>query len=304
MAIAAFTPLRRSLAPRRRIIGAAYAVAIADVAVGVVLAAAMLAEFAPIVDRWALLKPAHAWLNVFGFLSVVIATSLVHLAPTIAGSRIRSRRSAVVAISALLVGAPVVALGFALGSDLVARIGASVRLVGSLALAVHGVAIRRDRGTWTTDPRWHRMAAWSITIAPLWFVVAVAIAAGRILWLGAVPAAWSIDLLTAPLVLGWLVQVLVGSWTHLVPAIEPAMRTHAVQRAVLGRWATARLFLLNIGIVLVVAGQFSGASALTASGAAGCLTVVAAALTVLVAAAVATGRREPQAIPAARSGGG
>ena len=305
VAVAAFAPLPGSLAPRRRIIGAAYAVAIVEVAVGVVLATAMLAGFGPVVDRWALLKPAHAWLNVFGFVSVVIATSLVHLAPTVAGSRIRPRRSAVVAMAALVVGAPVVALGFALGSDLVARMGASFELAGGLALAVHGLVVQRDRGTWATDPRWHLMAGWSIAAAPIWFVVAVAIASGRILQLGATPAAWSIELLAPPLVLGWLVQVLIGSWTHLVPAIGPGdLARHAAQRAVLGRWATARLLLLNTGIVLVVAGQISGAPGLTAAGAAGCLTAIAASLAMLIVAALATGRREPQAIRVAPSGGG
>ena len=305
VAVVAFAPLRGSLAPRRRIIGAAYAIAIAEVATGVVLATAMLAGYDPVVDRWALFKPAHAWLNVFGFLSVVVATSLMHLAPTVAGSRIRPRASAVVAIVALLVGAPVVSVGFALGSDVVAQLGACIELVGAVALAVHGLVVRRDRGTWTTDPSWHRMAAWSIAVAPLWFVVAVAIAAGRILQLGVTPAAWSIDLLAAPLVLGWLVQVLVGSWTHLVPAIGPGdLATHAAQRAVLGRWASARLLLLNGGIVLVIAGQLSGASALTRVGAGACLTAVAAALAVLITAAVAAGRREPQAMRVAPSGGG
>ena len=305
VAVVAFAPLRGSLAPRRRIIGAAYAVAIAEVAVGVVLATAMLAGYGPVVDRWALLKPAHAWLNVFGFLSVVIATSLIHLAPTVSGSRIRPRASAIVAIVALLVGAPVVALGFAVGSDLVARLGAGIELVGALALAAHGLAVRRDRGRWTTDPRWHRMAAWSITAAPLWFVVAVAIASGRILLLGAVPAAWAIELLAVPLVLGWFVQVLIGSWTHLVPAIGPGdLATHAAQRAILGRWATARLLLLNTGIVLVVVGQLSGASAMTGIGAGACLAAVGVALAVLIVAAIAPGRREPQAMPVASFGGG
>ena len=305
VAIAAFAPLRGSLAPRRRVIGAGYAVAIAEVATGVVLATAMLAGYGPVVDRWALLKPAHAWLNVFGFLSVVIATSLMHLAPTVAGSRIQPRTSAVVAIAMLLVGAPVVALGFALGFDPVARLGAMIELVGALALAVFGLAVRRNRGTWTTDPRWHRMAGWSIAAAPLWFVVAVAVAGGRILQLGATPAAWSIDLLAAPLVLGWLVQVLIGSWTHLVPAIGPGdMARHAAQRAILGRWATARLLLLNTGIVLVMAGQLSGASALTPVGAGGCLVAVAAAVALLVLAAIATSRRASQQIPIALSGGG
>ena len=304
VAVAAFAPLRGSRAPRRRVIGAAYAVAIAQVAVGVVLATAMLAGYSPVVERWALLKPAHAWLNVFGFLSVVIATSLMHLAPTVAGGRIRPRASAVIAIAALLIGAPLVAMGFALGSDPIARLGALIELAGALALAVHGLGVQRDRARWTTDPDWHRMAGWSLAAAPVWFLVAAGIAAGRVLALGASLAAWSLELLAAPLVVGWLVQVLIGSWTHLVPAIGPGDQArHAAERAILGRLASARVVLLNGGVALLVAGGMSGVPALFVAGAAGCLTAVAVALAVLVGAALLTGRA-PQAIPIAPSGGG
>ena len=58
----------------------------------------MLAGFAPIVERWALFKPAHAWLNVFGFLSLAVAATLVHLAPTVVGGRIVPRLSASIAL--------------------------------------------------------------------------------------------------------------------------------------------------------------------------------------------------------------
>ena len=171
--------------------------------------------------RWAALKPAHAWLNVFGFLSVVIAATLVHLAPTVAGTRIRVRRSATVAIVALSTGSALVAIGFAGGLEVVGRAGAVIELVGAGALLAHAVGVRRDRGRWTSDPGWHRVTGLSLLAAPCWFLVAVAIAAGRVLWLGPVPGAWSMELLAVPLILGWTAQVLIGSWTHLVPAIGP-----------------------------------------------------------------------------------
>ena len=76
VAVAAFWPLRASRGPRRRLVVAAYGAAIAQVAVGVGLVIAMLAGVPPVVDGWAHLKPAHAWLNVFGFLSVIIAATL------------------------------------------------------------------------------------------------------------------------------------------------------------------------------------------------------------------------------------
>ena len=49
------------------------------------LSTAFVAGITPIVERWALLKPAHAWLNVIGFLSLVVAATLIHLAPTVVG---------------------------------------------------------------------------------------------------------------------------------------------------------------------------------------------------------------------------
>ena len=285
VAAAAFWPLRRALAPRVRVIAGAYAAALAQVAVGAAMATALLAGLAPVADHWALLKPAHAWLNVFGFLSVVVATSLIHLAPTVSGSRIRPRASAMVALGALVSGPPLVALGFASGSDVVARFGALVELVGAVALAVHGVVVRRDRGRWTTDPDWHRITGWSLLAAPVWFLVAVGLASGRILWLGALPSAWVIELVATPLVVGWLVQVLIGSWSHLVPSIGPGdQATHARQRVILGRWSSGRFLLLNGGVALLASGVIADTLPLVIVGAVASVASVAIAVVLLVVA--------------------
>ena len=255
VAVAAFWPLRASRGPRRPLVVAAYGAAIAQVALGVGLVIAMLAGVPPVVEAWALLKPAHAWLNVFGFLSLVIAATLIHLAPTVAGTRIASRRSAAVALAGLAFGALLVALGFALGDDRVARIGALAELLGAISLMAYVLTVWHDRGTWTTDPGWHRMASWSLVAAPAWFLVAVALASGRILALGAVPAAWSLGSIAAPLAVGWVVQVLIGAWTHLLPSIGPGdMAAHADQRARLGRAAMGRVTVLNLGVALVTLG--------------------------------------------------
>lgn len=82
------------------------------------------------------------------------------------------------------------------------------------------------------------------------------LAAARILWLGAVPAAWSLDSIAAPLAVGWVVQVLIGAWSQLLPAIGPGdFAAHARQRTSLGRAATGRLVALNIGVALVLFGR-------------------------------------------------
>jgi hypothetical protein len=293
----AFLPLRSALGFRPRLVDLAYLVAIGEVAVGVALATAMLAGWAPVTGAWGTLKPAHAWLNVFGFVTVVIAASLTHLAPTVAGARIRPRRSAAVALLALMAGAPLVAIAFASGWDPIAGLGAVIELVGATALVVHGAAVQRDRGRWTSDHGWHRFAGFSLVAAPGWLLVTLAIGGGRILTLGATPEAWDVRLLAVPVVAGWIGQVLVGSWTHLVPAIGPGDQPrHAVQRQWLGRAATSRWLLWNGGVALATAGLLVQADLLVAAGGIAIGISLASALALLAAAMVSLRmRRAPAA---------
>lgn len=301
VAASAFMPLRAAIGFRLRIVPLAYAVALAQVGVGVTLATAMLAGWTPVTGAWAALKPAHAWLNVFGFVTVVVAASLIHLAPTVAGSRIRSRGSATVALASLMAGAPLVALGMAAGWDVLAGVGALVELVGAAALAFHGAAVQRDRGRWTSDPAWHRFAGLSLLAAPAWLLVALTIGAGRILWLGATPAAWSVGLLAMPLVAGWVGQVLVGAWTHLVPAIGPGNQAiHAIQRRWLGRGYAPRWLAWNGGVALGTIGLLTGNSGLSAAGGAAFGAALVSALGLLVATLTFSSRRAPAAAGAAR----
>ena len=66
-AIPAFVPPRAGLGRRGGVIEAAYALALAEVAVAVSLAGMDFAAVPAIRDAWARLKPAHAWLNLVGF---------------------------------------------------------------------------------------------------------------------------------------------------------------------------------------------------------------------------------------------
>jgi nitrite reductase (NO-forming) len=268
IAIAAFVPLRRAIGVQRRPVPIAYAAALVNVMVGVALATAMVAGWAPVTGAWAALKPAHAWLNVFGFLSVVVAATLIHLAPTVVGARIHPRRSATVALAALIAGAPLVAVGFAGGWDTVARVGAVTELTGAVALAVHGIAVWRARATWTGDLGWHRFTATSLLIAPLWFVVGTIAAGTRVLWFGATPIGWDAGTIAAPLALGWIAQVMLGSWTHLIPAIGPGDPIgHAAWRRRLGTMATTRLAAWNAGVAALAIGLPTGAEAVARVGA-------------------------------------
>lgn len=302
-AAATFLPLRAALGRPPRLVVQAYGIALVEVTIGVTLAVSMVIGWTPVVADWAALKPAHAWLNLFGFLSVVIAATLVHLGPTVAGSRIRERRTATIALTGLVVGAPLVALGSACGWDMVARCGAAVELVGASALIGHAVGVWRDRGRWTTDAGWHTFTGGSLLAAPAWFLVATSIAAGRVLWFGAAPVGWSVALVWVPFVLGWAGQILMGSWTHLVPAIGPGdQAAHAAQRSRLGWSGPGRVTSWNIAVAFLTVGLLAGSAPLAAVGGvviAGCVVVALG----LLVGSVSRGVGGPSTFRSARAAG-
>jgi hypothetical protein len=270
LAVAAATllPLRLALGPRRIFMGATYGVALLNVFLGAGLATLFVLGWGPVLAAWGALKPAHAWLNVFGFVSLVIAGSLLHLLPTVAGARIRRTRASMIVFAGLAFGPGLAALGFVLGADTVAIGGAALTLLGAVALVWQAVTVLRARAGWTTDRAWHLFTTWSLIAAIGWFAVAATIAAGQVLSGGAAPAGWALAPLLVPIGVGWAGQTLAGSWSHLLPAIGPGtLEQHARQRHILGQAAVPRLVLLNGGAALLVAGQAFGVPVLATAGA-------------------------------------
>lgn len=265
--MATVRPLRGALGASRGIVTEAYVVALGEVAVGVTLATLLLAGWPPLAESWVRLKPAHAWLNLVGFMSLVIATTLLHFFPTVIGARIASHPSARVTVVGLAAGAPLVALGYAASSDLIARIGALGTLAGAAGVAVYAGRIWPTRGHWTTDRDWHRFAMVGLISAVAWFEVGIAVLAGRVLVFGAAPEGWSIEAVVAPLVAGWVGSAVLASATHLLPAVGPGDPVaHRRQRALLGRAPVLRLAALDVGVAALSLGIPLGAPALVAGG--------------------------------------
>jgi nitrite reductase (NO-forming) len=247
----AFRPRREPLARRHPVVRLAYATALVDVAIGIGLPVLLVIGWEPAVLHWARLKPAHVWLNLFGFVSLSIVATLVYLYPTILGARIRANASLPLLVLGAVGGPPLVALGSVLGSDPLAIAGGGLTLVGAAALAAYAVDTWRRRGTWTTDPTWHLVTSLHPSAAIGWYLVSVTTAVVGLVRDGAAPDGWGVGPLVMPLVFGWAVQVLVGAWTHLLPAVavtDPARR--AAMRRMLGRLAVARLVAWNLGVLV------------------------------------------------------
>jgi hypothetical protein len=275
---------RTGLLVRRPVVTLGYRVALANLALGASLGTLAAIGFAPVIERWTLLRPAHAWANVVGFVSVVVIATLLHFLPTVLGTRIVPRRTAVIAVLGPALGVPIVVGGLVLGAPAVAGGGAVVVLVAAVALAAEAVASVRARGHWTTDPGWHLVAEAGLVAGVAWYVLGIGLASGQLILygIGITPDGWSTPLVAAALVVGWVVQVLIASWTHLVPAIGPGdQAAHARQRATLGRWAAPRVVALNAGTALLAVGWPLGLGTLATLG----MVLVAAA--VLSSAALA-----------------
>jgi nitrite reductase (NO-forming) len=282
---ATLVPVRGALGPRRWVVLWGYTIGVVFVLAGVLLVSGLLHDFAPIESRWAVLKPVHAWLNLVGFVGIVIATTFIHLVPTVLGARIVEGWLPVLAIGALALGVALVACGFAVGSDAIARAGALASIVGALGVPTDVVAAARQpgRGRWTTDPGWHAFTTWTLAAAAAWFAAGVALAASLVLVHGATPAGWSLVVVGVPLALGCVLQALIGAATHLLPTVGPGsgpQRARARRR--LGVAALPRVVALQVGIVLLALGVPLRVEAASVAGAV--LTVVAAATTLAMLA--------------------
>jgi hypothetical protein len=218
-------------------------------------------------DAWPVGRAAQGWLNVFGFVSLVIATTLLHFFPTVIAARIAAGWSARLTIYGLGAGPALVAAGMLARSDALASSGALLALAGSIALAIYVVRAWGRRARWTTDAGWHLFVMGGLTSAIGWFLAGSALATSRVLLHGARPAAWSFTELLAPLVVGWVGLAIVASASHLLPAVGPGnSMAHAAQRRVLGIGAAARLVSLNVGTLALAFGLPTGNPPLTAGG--------------------------------------
>ena len=294
-AAATGAPLRGSLGPGRGLVTRAYLTAVGQVGIGAVLGSLFFAGWEPLLGAWAGARPAHAWLNLVGFVSLVIATTLVHFFPTVVGARIGRGNAPRAAIYGLAAGPVLVAAGYLFALDAVVRLGALAVLVAAVGLSWYCAGIWRSRGRWTTDLAWHRFAIGGLWSAILWFDVAVLVAAGRALAFGAAPQGWATNLVAAPLVVGWVAIALVASATHLLPAVGPGgPAEHARQRRLLGTFALSRLAALDAGVALLMAGALLEADGVAWAGAV--LVAVGLGLSIaLLVGAVAIGLRRGRA---------
>jgi hypothetical protein len=261
-------PLADPLARRHHVVTVTYVTALGLMAVGIALGGLGALGLPAIVAAWASVRPAHVWLTLFGAVSLTIFATLVYLAPTVLGARIRPSRSLFIGVGGLLVGPAITALGFILDARPVALLGMAATFVGALGQIGYVVDVVRRRGPFTSEHDWRRVAAGHLFAGSAWFAAAVGVALAGLL-AGDQLRGWSIGLLAIPMIAGWMLQELIGSWTHLVPSVTPGdAAQHARQRRILATASRSRLLAVNLGVGLAWAGGALGIALVTGVGAA------------------------------------
>ncbi len=259
-------PLRSPLARRHPIVTASYLLATGEMAAGVALGGLVALGWAPVLGAWPTLRAAHAWVTLFGAVSLTIFGTLVYLAPTVLGARIRASGWLVIGTVGMLAGPPLAAVGFGVGSSPLATVGAALTLVGAAGQVGYVVDAIRRRGPYTSEHDWRRVAVWHLAAGTGWFALAAGAAVVGLL-AGRSPAGWSLGPLAIPLIAGWMLQELVGSWTHLAPSVTPGdPGRHAAQRRVLAVASRARPITWNVAIGLAWAGLAADVVPLAAAG--------------------------------------
>ncbi|MDN4522748.1 multicopper oxidase domain-containing protein [Mycolicibacterium austroafricanum] len=239
--------LRTALPARFGVTVRYYVAATACLAVGAGLGVAMANSALPgtVHER---LFIAHAAVNVFGWVGLTVLGTLVTLWPTMlrtrmaAGVEAAARRGLPVLLTALAVAVA----GAVSGSLWIAGVGAASYLGATgLVLWPHLDEIRRKRPT--------DFATLSVLAGVVWLIGSLVFASVALVTSPTWPAAAAMaGGLTAPVLAGFLVQVLLGSLTYLAPVVIGRRSAALAAAAELERGAPWRLAVANAGLLLCV----------------------------------------------------
>ena len=238
---------RRSLHRRHRVSLNAYTAAVTAFLVGGTLGALLGAGAIPSV-AYARVRLAHLCLNVLGWGSLTVVGTLITLLPTTLRIRIPAWHGAW-CLSFLIAGVVGLAVGTSTALDPLVAIGGllwagGAALVGLLAAS----AMRTERKWRVPGAAMHLIAGvgWFV-LSSVWLAVAC--------WTGGAGLEGFRPILVLGFVGGWLLQVLLGAWSYLLPMARPG---HPDERrrelAALELGAIVQVAALNVGLALAVAG--------------------------------------------------
>lgn len=236
--------LKRALPGRFRITVRYYIAAACCLPIGGGFGVALAWGFAE--DWHARLLVAHTLVNLLGWVGLTVVGTLITFWPTVLRARMddRSEQLAARALPVLLAGLAVITAGALLGNRLVAVAGLVVYAVGIVSWGRSLVAPVRRR-----PPR--EFASASILAAILWFGISVVATALHLLTTSDMALADGYPMLASMWVVGFLLQLLTGALSYLLPSVlGGGPRILKAGAAWFDRYAALRLTVINLGLIL------------------------------------------------------
>jgi nitrite reductase (NO-forming) len=300
-AVSMVSALARSRAARFGPVVRFYCAAAVALTFGIAAGAAL--EVGVPTDWYARVYAAHVQLNIFGWVSLTVLGTQAVFWPMVLRTRmvVGVENATTQALPLCAVGLSAIVAGLLAGSRVAACAGICLYIVG----AVRGLE-PFARTALQRTPR--SPAALMLGAAVCWFVGGLAADLGKL-----VAARDLADYATAVgdfvpwLVTGFVVQVVIGALTYLLPVVLGGGPTRGRRlSATLDRYGLARLVVLNAGVLLVAA---SGGGVATAIGwsmvglavAAFCLLAAAALSPTALITAITKGRRRSARTGTARA---
>ena len=259
--------VRAALAPRFEFTVKAYIAAACLLPLGATLGALM--AFSPGEPWQGRLMLAHQLVNILGFVGVTVTGTLLTLWPTVL--RTRMDLAAAKRAAGGLLGMWLSVLGATAGALLGSPLWGCIVLIAYLgsfawvAVVLVRVAVRSAR-----QPRRVPLPLFpvlSISAAVIWF--ALTVLGLLVLWwrsadeqLASSLTAADVQQLTVPFVAGFLLQVLFGAMSYLLPVtLRGGPRSTTAALAAMSRFAVLRVVTYNLALVLFVLAGMGGTAA-------------------------------------------
>ena len=259
--------VRAALAPRFEFTVRAYIAAACLIPVGATLGALM--AFSPGEPWQGRLLLAHQLVNILGFVGVTVTGTLLTLWPTVLRTRIElgTAKRAAGGLLGMLLSVLGATAGALLGSTL---LGCAFLLayLGSFAwVAVTLVRLGLRSARQQRRVPLPLFPILSIAAGVSWF--AVTVVGLLVVWwrsadaqLASSLAAADVQQLTVPFVAGFLLQVLFGAMSYLLPVtLRGGPRSTTAALAAMSRFAVLRVVILNLVLALFVLAEIGGAGA-------------------------------------------
>lgn len=264
--------LKAALAPRFSFVVRAYLIAACLLPFGATLGAIL--AFSPGEPWQGRLLLAHQIVNILGFVGITVSATLLTLWPTVLRTKLDTAKASRASrfLIVMVIGTLIAMLGALVDNVLVGLAGLALYILGQVVLGSLLVALARQSAQQTRREPLALFPVLSIGAGALWFLGSTLALA--VLWAASIgssdgspvtsPLNFSLTAarlhdLSVPFVAGFLLQVLLGAMSYLLPvSMGGGPRALKASLAVMSHGAVFRVVTLNLALGMFAFASVSG----------------------------------------------